>query len=75
VKLARSPRLGRAHETLAAETRMLLRHHPAYPWSDYVRDHERIFEAIERRDPRAPDVVVEHLRLSARLIGEELERG
>jgi DNA-binding GntR family transcriptional regulator len=53
---------------------MLLRHHPTYPWSDYVGDHERVFEAIERRDPRAPDVVRDHLRLSARLIGEELAR-
>jgi DNA-binding GntR family transcriptional regulator len=75
VKLAGSARLRRVHETLAAETRMLLRHHPVYPWSDYVTDHERIFDAIERRDLRAPDIVVEHLRLSAQLIGEELERG
>jgi DNA-binding GntR family transcriptional regulator len=74
VRLAGSPRLTRAHETLAAETRMLLRHHPAYPWSDYVGDHERLFDAIEQRDPRAPDLVGEHLRLSARLIGEELAR-
>jgi DNA-binding GntR family transcriptional regulator len=74
VRLAASPRLTRAHETLAAETRMLLRHHPTYPWSDYVSDHERLFEAIERRDPRAPEVVGEHLRLSARLIAEELAR-
>src|SRR5829696_8661744 len=74
VRLAGSPRLRRAHETLAAETRMLLRHHPAYAWSDYVTDHERLFEAIEQRDPRAADYVVEHLRLSARLIAEELER-
>jgi DNA-binding GntR family transcriptional regulator len=74
VHLARSPRLTRAHETLAAETRMLLRHHPTYPWSDYVSDHEQLFEAIERRDRRAPDLVGEHLRLSARLIGEELAR-
>jgi DNA-binding GntR family transcriptional regulator len=74
VRLAASPRLTRAHETLAAETRMLLRHHPTYPWSDYVGDHERLFEAIERRDPSAPDVVGEHLRLSARLIAEELAR-
>ena len=74
VRLAGSPRLTRAHETLAAETRMLLRHHPTYPWSDYVGDHERLFEAIERRDPRAPDVVSEHLRLSAQLIGDELAR-
>jgi DNA-binding GntR family transcriptional regulator len=74
VHLAGSPRLTRAYETLAAETRMLLRHHPAYAWSDYVGDHERVFEAIERRDPGAPDVVGEHLRLSARLISEELAR-
>jgi DNA-binding GntR family transcriptional regulator len=74
VRLAGSPRLDRAHETLAAETRMLLRHHPTYPWSDYVSDHERLFDAIERRDPRAPDYVIEHLRLSARLIGDELDR-
>jgi len=74
VRLAGSARLRRAHETLAAETRMLLRHHPRYPWSDYVTDHERLFDAIERRDPHAPDYVIEHLRLSARLIGEELDR-
>ena len=74
VRLGGSPRLRRAHETLAAETRMLLRHHPTYPWSDYVSDHERLFDAIEQRDPRAPDYVIEHLRLSARLIGEELDR-
>src|SRR5918995_1054020 len=74
VRLAGSPRLTRAHETLVAETRMLLRHHPVYPWSDYVSDHERLFDAIEQRDPRAPEYAIEHLRLSARLIGEELDR-
>jgi DNA-binding GntR family transcriptional regulator len=74
VRLAGSPRLSRVHETLAAETRMLLRHHPAYPWSEYVSDHERLFDAIEQRDRRAPEYVIEHLRLSARLIGEELDR-
>jgi DNA-binding GntR family transcriptional regulator len=74
VRLGGSPRLMRAHETLAAETRMLLRHHPAYPWSDYVSDHERLFDAVARRDPRAADLVVDHLRLSARLIGDQLER-
>ena len=36
VALAGSPRLTRAHKTLMAETRMLLRHHPVYPASDYV---------------------------------------
>jgi DNA-binding GntR family transcriptional regulator len=74
VRLVGSPRLKRVHETLVAETLMLLRHHPPYAWSDYVKDHERLFDAIEQRDPRAPEYVIEHLRLSARLIGEELER-
>jgi DNA-binding GntR family transcriptional regulator len=74
VALADSPRLIRAHETLVAETRMLLRHHPVYPASDYVGDHTRLLEAFERRDPQTPDLVAEHLRLSARLIGSEIER-
>jgi DNA-binding GntR family transcriptional regulator len=72
VRLARSPRLTRAHETLAAETRMLLRHHPEYPWSTYVSDHVRLLEAIERRDPATPDLVAEHLVLSSDLISSEL---
>jgi DNA-binding GntR family transcriptional regulator len=74
VALAASPRLTRAHDTLVAETRMLLRHHPVYPASDYVGDHTRLLEAFERRDPQTPDLVAEHLRLSARLIGSEIER-
>jgi DNA-binding GntR family transcriptional regulator len=72
VALAGSPRLNRAHETLAAETRMLLRHHPPYPWRDYVGDHIRLLDAIVRRAPDTPDLVAEHLRRSARLIGDEL---
>jgi DNA-binding GntR family transcriptional regulator len=74
VALAGSPRLTRAHETLVAETRMLLRHHPIYPASDYVGDHARLLQALERADPRTPDLVAEHLRLSARLIGDQLAR-
>jgi DNA-binding GntR family transcriptional regulator len=74
VRLARSPRLSRTHETLGAETRMLLVHHPPYPWRDYVTDHVRLLEGLARSDPRAPDLVAEHLRLSARLIAEELSR-
>ena len=54
VALAGSPRLSRAHETLAAETRMLLRHHPAYPAADYVGDHTRLLDALERQGSRAP---------------------
>jgi DNA-binding GntR family transcriptional regulator len=74
VRLAASPRLSRAHDTLVAETRMLLTHHPPYPWTDYVADHERLLEALVEGDPRAPDLVSEHLRLSARLIADELSR-
>jgi DNA-binding GntR family transcriptional regulator len=75
VRLASSPRLTRAHETLAAETRMLLRHHPPYPWRDYVDDHVLLLDAIERRQPDTLDLVAEHLRRSARLIGDELTAG
>jgi DNA-binding GntR family transcriptional regulator len=72
VALAGSPRLVRAFETLAAETRMLLRHHPSYPLSTYVTDHVRLLEAFERRDPATPDLVADHLRLSKDLIASEL---
>lgn len=72
VGLTGSPRLARAYETLAAEARMLLRHHPQYPWQTYISDHETLFEALVRRDPRAPDLVSEHLRLSSDLIGREI---
>jgi DNA-binding GntR family transcriptional regulator len=74
VRLARSPRLDRAFETLAAESRMLLRLHPIYPWQDYVRDHEEILEALVARDPSAPAIVAGHLRLSASLIREGIAR-
>jgi DNA-binding GntR family transcriptional regulator len=73
VRLAGSPRLERAHDTLAAETRMLLRHHPTYPWTDWVTDHVRLLDALERRDPATPELVAEHLRLSMSLIAGELE--
>jgi DNA-binding GntR family transcriptional regulator len=74
VRLARSPRLSRAHQTLAAETEILLRHHPAYPQMDYVADHAKLFDALQQRDPETPELVVEHLRFSAQLIGAELAR-
>lgn len=74
VALCGSPRLNRAHATLAAETRMLLRHHPLYPATDYLADHERLLDALERRDPDTQELVVEHLRLSARLISEQIAR-
>jgi len=72
VRLVRSPRLDRAYETLAAETRMLLRHHPEYPWRTYVRDHSKLLDAVSQRDPDLPDLVAAHLVLSADLIGAEM---
>jgi DNA-binding GntR family transcriptional regulator len=72
VALAGSPRLVRAFATLAAETRMLLRHHPDYSLTTYVTDHVRLLEAVERRDPATPDLVAAHLRLSKDLIASEL---
>jgi DNA-binding GntR family transcriptional regulator len=72
VGLANSPRLDRAYDTLAVETRILLRHQPEYPWRQYVDDHQRLLDALRRRDPRLPELVAGHLRLSAELIGGEL---
>src|SRR3954471_546033 len=72
VRLAGSPRLTRAHDTLAAESKMLLRHHPEYPRSRYVTDHARLLEAIEQRDPATPELVADHLRLSRDVIASEL---
>jgi DNA-binding GntR family transcriptional regulator len=74
VRLAGSPRLSRAHATLAAETLILLRHQPRYPTAVYVSDHERLLVALEDQDPQTPELVAEHLRLSSRLIADELAR-
>src|SRR3989442_1808999 len=68
VRLAGSERLTRAHETFADETRMLLRRHPPYPWRTYAQDHQQLVDAIRRRDQNTPDLVAQHLRLSARLL-------
>src|SRR3954454_3159914 len=72
VRLAGSPRLVRAHDTLAAESKMLLRHHPEYPRARYVTDHADLLEAIEQRDPATPELVADHLRRSRDLIASEL---
>lgn len=72
VRLVGSPRLDRAYETLAVETRILLRHHPEYPWRTYVSDHEKLLDALRRRDPHLPQLVADHLQLSADLIGGEI---
>jgi DNA-binding GntR family transcriptional regulator len=75
VRLAGSDRLTRAHETFAAETRMLLRRHPPYPWRTYASDHQELVDALRRRDPKTPNLVAKHLRLSARLLsGRSIER-
>ena len=73
VRLADSPRLTRAHETLAAEAQMLMHHQPVYPLTDYAGDHRILFEAIVERDPDTSEVR-QHLRLSAQLIVGEIHR-
>jgi DNA-binding GntR family transcriptional regulator len=73
VRMAGSERLTRAHETFAAETLMLLRAHPPYPRRTYAGDHKKLVDALRRRDPRTPDLVAEHLRLTSRLIGGEVD--
>jgi DNA-binding FadR family transcriptional regulator len=47
---------------------MLLRRHPPYPWRTYASDHQQLVDALRRRDPKTPNLVAEHLRLSARLL-------
>jgi DNA-binding GntR family transcriptional regulator len=74
VRLGGSPRLSRAHETLAAEAQMLLHHQPVYSPIAYAADHTILLEAVARRDPAAPDLVRDHLRLSARLIAGEIAK-
>ncbi|MEA2146576.1 MAG: hypothetical protein QOG59_2163 [Solirubrobacteraceae bacterium] len=74
VALAASPRLSRAHDTLAAEAQMLMLHQPFYPLTDYAGDHRILFDALKERDPEAPDKVRHHLRLSAQLVASEIER-
>jgi DNA-binding GntR family transcriptional regulator len=74
VRLSASPRLIRAHETLAAEAQMLMHHQPVYSPFDYVADHTVLLDALVRHDPDAPELVRDHLQLSARLIGEEIGR-
>ncbi len=64
VRLARSPRLSRAHETLAAEAEMLLHHQPVYPLGDYAADHSVLLDGDaaarpgdSQARPRAPTSV------------------
>jgi DNA-binding GntR family transcriptional regulator len=74
VRMAGSPRLTRAHETLAAEAQMLMHHQPVYPLTDYAGDHRILFDAIVERDPDTTEKVRQHLRLSAQLIAGEIHR-
>lgn len=68
VRLAGSRRLFRVHETLAAETIMLLRQQPPYPGRAYVRDHAVLLEGLRQRDPAMPDLVARHFRVTLDLI-------
>ncbi len=74
VRLSASPRLSRAHETLAAEAQMLLHHQPVYSPIEYAADHAIMLDALARRDASAPALVRDHLRLSASLIAGEIAR-
>lgn len=74
VRLAGSPRLSHAHETLAAEAQMLLLRHPVYSMVDYGSDHRVLLDALEQHDPCAPELVRDHLRMSAELIAGEIGR-
>lgn len=74
VRLSGSPRLSRAHETLAAEAQMFMHHQPVYSPTTYEADHTVLLDAIARRDPATPDLVRHHLQLSATLIAGEIER-
>jgi DNA-binding GntR family transcriptional regulator len=74
VALGGSLRLSRAHETLAAEAQMLMHHQPIYSPTDYAADHTVLLDGIARRDPAVPDLVRDHLRLSAKLIAGEITR-
>lgn len=73
VRLAESPRLSRAYKTLAAENRMLLTHHPPYPWPEYVREHEALLEAVRDQDPRLVSLLRQHVRVSTELIGDAID--
>jgi DNA-binding GntR family transcriptional regulator len=74
VALARSPRLSRAHEPLAAESQMLLNWHPVYSGSDYVDDHQGLLDAFAGPGDAAVVAVRLHLRLTEDLIVPELEQ-
>ena len=73
VALARSPRLSRAHEPLAAESQMLLNWHPDYSSSDYVDDHQRLLDAFGAPGDAAVLAVRDHLRLTEDLIVPAVE--
>jgi len=73
VALARSPRLSRAHEPLAAESQMLLNWHPVYSSSDYVDDHQGLLDAFTGPGDAAVVAVRDHLRLTEDLIVPEVE--
>jgi DNA-binding GntR family transcriptional regulator len=74
VALAGSPRLSRAHEPLAAESQMLLNWHPVYPLMDYVADHQKILDVLERDPALGGEAVRAHLMLTVDLIIQEAER-
>jgi hypothetical protein len=53
---------------------MLLNWHPVYSVSDYVSDHQRLLDGLERQDAHADELVRAHLMLTVDLIMQEAER-
>ncbi len=74
VDLAGSRRLSRAHETLAAEARMVLHHHPVLPLADYAFQHRELLTALEECDPELPAMVRRHLQDSAATLLQTLDQ-
>jgi len=69
VRLAGSERLIAVHETLVAETKILVRARSPWPGRSYKPIHQEILDAVVRKDPDAPALVSHHLRMASQLIG------
>jgi DNA-binding GntR family transcriptional regulator len=72
VRAARSPRIQAAHERLTAQTRLfLLQVRPHYTFERLSEEHLELLRELEARGPEA---LRDHLRASAAMLIDELER-
>jgi DNA-binding GntR family transcriptional regulator len=72
VRAARSPRIQAVHERLAAETRLFLLHvRPHYTFERLSSEH---LELVRDLESEGPDALRDHLRASAAMLVDELER-